>query len=87
MEESKNQRIPQGFRKRYLLKFSAANGFTVVLEFIDMEHLESFQTRIVGAGLKCERLEKFDVKFDQADLMMDMRSPDCRSQFDLEDWI
>ncbi len=87
MEESSNQPIPQDFRERFILKFSAANGFTVVLEFIDMKHLESFQTRIVGAGLKCEQLKKFNVKFDQADLMMDMRSPVCVSQFDLEDWL
>jgi len=87
MEESSNQPIPQDFRQRFLLKFIAANGFTVVLEFLDMEHLEGFQKRIEGAGLKCERLEKFNVKFDQADLMMDMRSPVCVSQFDLEDWL
>lgn len=87
MEESSNQPIPQDFRQRFLLKFTAANGFTVVLEFSDMGHLEGFRKRIEGAGLKCELLEKFNVKFDQADLMMDMRSPVCVSQFDLEDWL
>jgi hypothetical protein len=87
MEESSNQPIPQEFRKRFLLKFSAANGFTVVLEFLGMKDLESFETRIKGAGLECERLEKFNVKFDQADLLMDMRSAVCIAQFDLEDWI
>ena len=87
MEESSNQPIPQDFRKRFLLKFSAANGFTVVLEFLGMKDLENFEKQIVGAGLKCERLEKFNVKFDKADLLMDMRSPVCIAQFDLEDWI
>ena len=87
MEESKSQRIPQGFRKRYILKFAAATGFMVVLEFIDMKHLEGYRSRIVEAGLKCEQLEKFDVKFDQADLLMDLRSPICAAQFDLEDWL
>ena len=50
MEESSNQPIPQDFRKRFLLKFIAANGFTVVLEFLNMKDLEGFQTRIVGAA-------------------------------------
>ena len=34
-----------------------------------------------------KQLKKFNVKFDHADLMMDMRSPVCVAQFDLEDWI
>ncbi|MGV7221035.1 MAG: hypothetical protein ACQ9MH_05905 [Nitrospinales bacterium] len=87
MEESSNQPVPQDFRERFLLKFSAANGFIVVLEFLGMKDLESFEARIKGAGLKCERLEKFNVKFDKADLLMDMRSAVCIAQFDLEDWI
>ena len=87
MEESSNQPVPQDFRERFLLKFSAANGFIVVLEFLGMKDLESFEARITGAGLKCERLKKFNVKFDHADLLMDMRSAVCIAQFDLEDWI
>ena len=43
--------------------------------------------KIEDAGLTWTRLPKFNPKFDQADLYMDMRSAVCRAQFDLEDWI
>ncbi len=73
--------------ERYLLKFKAATGFTVVLEFGGMKALEENQNKIESAGLECERIADFHVNFDEADLFMDMRSPVCAAQFDLEDWI
>jgi len=85
MEESLSENI--GDDGRYILQFKAATGFTVVLEFGRLETLEENKTKIESAGLKCERLKEFNVKFDQADLFMDMRSPVCATQFDLDDWI
>jgi hypothetical protein len=70
-----------------VLKFTTANGFVVVLEFSGREELDKNKSRIEAAGLKCECLPIFRPQFDHADLFMDMRSPECAAQFDLEDWL
>jgi hypothetical protein len=49
--------------------------------------LEADRARVDEAGLEYEILEKFNVKFDKADLFMDLRSPVCIAQFDLDDWL
>jgi hypothetical protein len=76
-----------GEDERYILEFKAATGFTVVLEYSRLETMEENQKKIESAGLEYKRLAKFNVNFDQADLFMDMRSPECIAQFDLDDWI
>jgi len=76
-----------GEDERYILQFKAATGFTVVLEYSNLKTMEENRNKIESAGLECERLKKFSVNFDQADLFMDMRSPECIAQFDLDDWI
>ena len=73
--------------KRYLLQFLAATGFKVVLEFGGEKILSENIERVKEAGLVWERLSDFNLNFDQADLFMDMRSPECIAQFDLEDWL
>ena len=73
--------------KRYLLQFKAATGFKVVLEFGGEEELNQNIERVKEADLTWERLSDFNLNFDQADLFMDMRSPECIAQFDLEDWL
>ncbi len=77
----------EGDDERFILQFKAATGFMVVLEFSRLTTMEENQNKIESAGLKCERIPKFSVNFDQADLFMDMRSPECIAQFDLDDWI
>ncbi len=72
---------------RKLIRFSAATGFSVVLEFPTTEKMNEYQEKIKTAGLQCETIPDFNLNFDQADLFMDLRSPECRAQFDLEDWI
>ena len=86
MEESKSDGLREN-QERYIIQFIAATGFSVVLEFGGMEELNSYKKRIEDAGLQCTPLSKFNVKFDQADLFMDLRSPVCVAQFDLDDWI
>ncbi len=73
--------------ERYIVSFKAATGFSVVLEYGGLEELEAVQKKIKDAGLTCERLQDYNFQFDQADLFMDMRSPECIAQFDLDDWI
>ena len=73
--------------ERYILSFKAANGFHVVLEYRGMAELETDQKKIEDAGLTCERIPEFNPRFDQADLFMDLRSPECAAQFDLDDWV
>ena len=73
--------------KRYLLQFKAATGYKVVLEFGGEEELDQNIERVKEAELPWERLPNFNLNFDQADLFMDMRSPECTEQFDLEDWL
>ena len=72
---------------RKLIKFSAATGFSVVLEFGTIEKMKEYEEKIKNAGLQCKTIPGFNLNFDQADLFMDMRSPECIAQFDLEDWI
>ncbi len=86
MEESGPENT-SNVNERFIIKFKAATGFIVVLEFSGLERLEESKEKIETAGLKCERLAEFSLNFDQADLFMDMRSPECIAQFDLEDWI
>jgi len=73
--------------ERYILSFKAATGFHVVLEYGGLEELEEVQKKVEDAGLTCERLKEYNPRFDQADLFMDMRSPECIAQFDLDDWL
>ena len=73
--------------KRFILSFKAATGFHVVLEYGGLEELDEIQKKIEDAGITCERWEEYNPRFDQADLYMDMRSPECIAQFDLDDWI
>lgn len=73
--------------ERYIVSFKAATGFHVVLEYPGLEELEAVQKKIEDAGLTWERWKGYSTQFDQADLYMDMRSPECIAQFDLEDWI
>ena len=73
--------------KRFLLQFKAATGFKVVLEFGGEDSLNKNIERIKEAGLTWEQLQDFNLNFDHADLFMDMRSPACIEQFDLEDWL
>jgi len=73
--------------KRFIIKFIAANGFTVVLEVGSVERLGKIQKKIEDAGLKFDLIPSFDINFDESDLYMDLRSPVCNTQFDLEDWL
>ena len=72
---------------RKLIRFNASTGFSVVLEFGNTEEMKEYEEKIKAAGLECNHLEDFNFYFDQADLFMDMRSLECREQFDLDDWI
>ncbi|MCA9482139.1 MAG: hypothetical protein KC553_00210 [Nitrospina sp.] len=72
---------------RYILQFKAATGFSVVLEYGSEEKLQADEKRIREAGLEVERIHDYHFNFSNADLFMDMRSPECVEQFDLDDWI
>jgi hypothetical protein len=73
--------------ERKLIRFKASTGFSVVLEFVNNEEMLAYEVQIKNAGFECETIKDFNLNFDQADLFMDMRSPECREQFDLNDWI
>ena len=73
--------------ERKIIKFNASTGFTVVLEFGNDEEMNKYQNKIKGAGLQYEIIPSFNINFDQADLFMDMRSMECKAQFDIDDWI
>lgn len=72
---------------RYILEFKAATGFTVVLEYGSQEKLQQVEAKIRDAGLTSKRLDTYHFNFNQSDLFMDMRSPECIEQFDLDDWL
>ena len=73
--------------ERKIIKFGASTGFTVVLEFGNDAEMGEYRNKIQNAGLNCETISSFNMNFDEADLFMDMRSLECREQFDIEDWI
>ncbi|MGP0565785.1 MULTISPECIES: hypothetical protein [unclassified Nitrospina] len=87
MSENQESPAPESANQRHILRFKAATGFTVVLEFGSLEEMKKNQEKIEEAGLTCDHLKQFTTQFDQADLYMDMRSPECQVQFDLDDWI
>ena len=73
--------------ERKIIKFGASTGFTVVLEFGNDTEMLEYRNKIENAGLNCETITNFNMNFDEADLFMDMRSLECREQFDIDDWI
>tara|TARA_Y100001960_G_scaffold96690_1_gene104119 strand:- start:318 stop:548 length:231 start_codon:yes stop_codon:yes gene_type:complete len=73
--------------ERKIIKFGASTGFTVVLEFGNDTEMLEYRNKIENAGLNCETIISFNMNFDEADLFMDMRSLECREQFDIDDWI
>ena len=73
--------------ERKIIKFGASTGFTVVLEFGNDTEMLEYRNKIKKAGLSCETITSFNMNFDEADLFMDMRSFECREQFDIDDWI
>lgn len=87
MEETQGTPPPGDSGERFIIRFRAATGFSVVLEYGNAEAMDKDRRKIEEAGLTCERIGKFTTQFDQADLYMDMRSPECQVQFDLDDWI
>ena len=87
MEDSAKNTANENPEERFIIQFGAATGFTVILEFGGLAILEEYKNRIVDAGLNYKRIPKFNALFDQADLYMDLRSPECQVQFELDDWI
>tara|TARA_Y100001936_G_C15855835_1_gene549751 strand:- start:517 stop:747 length:231 start_codon:yes stop_codon:yes gene_type:complete len=73
--------------ERKIIKFGASTGFTVVLEFGNDTEMLEYLNKIEKAGLNCETITSFNMYTDEADLFMDMRSLECREQFDIDDWI
>ena len=73
--------------ERKIIRFGASTGFTVVLEFGNNTEMLEYRNKIEIAGLNCETITSFNLNFDEADLFMDMRSLECREQFDIDDWI
>lgn len=71
----------------HLLKFTAVNGFIIVLHFAELEALKKTRKEIEDAGRQCEQIPAFNPRFDQADMFIDMRKPAFTTNFDLEDWL
>ena len=53
---------------RRLIRFSATTGFSVVLEFGNIEEMKTYEEKIKNAGLQCKTIPDFNLNFDQADL-------------------
>tara|TARA_B100000686_G_C16426068_1_gene779665 strand:+ start:544 stop:807 length:264 start_codon:yes stop_codon:yes gene_type:complete len=87
MEEVSKDRLPGGGGDSYILRFMANERFTIVLEFPCLKDLEEHEKRIEDAGLECERLETFNVKFDHADMCLDLRNAHTAVDFDIEDFL
>ena len=87
MEETKKNRFADEINESFILQFKPNTGFTIVFEFPCLNDLEEHQKRIEAAGYKGSRLQKFNVKFDQADIALDLRNPHTACDFDLEDYL
>ncbi len=73
--------------QRYILGFRAVNRLYVVIEFGEQGEWDESYKKIEAAGLSVKTLESFEPKFDEVDLYIDMRSWQCRAQFNLDDLI
>ena len=74
--------------ERKLIKFGASNRFYRCFRIWEMmRKMMEYRDKIENAGLQCETIADFNLNFDEADLFIDMQSPECRAQFDIEDWI
>lgn len=87
MEEAPKDNLPEGLGESFILEFKATTNFTIVLEFPSLKDLEEHEARIEEAGLECRRLKTFNVKFDHADMCLDLRQPKTVAEFDLEDFL
>ncbi len=74
-------------KERFLLEFKANERFRVVLECKTKEQFEEYTAKVEAEDLKWERLYNWNAQFDEADLYVDFRHPECEAQFDLEDFI
>ena len=87
MEEAKSNHFSDQTSKPFILQFKPSTGFTIVFQFPCLRDLEEHQQRIEEAGFECSRLEKFNVKFDHADIALDLRNPHTACDFDLDDYL
>ena len=87
MEEVSKDRLPGGSGESYILRFKANERFTIVLEIPCLKDLEDHKVRIEEAGLECDRLEKFNVKFDHPDMCLDLRNAHTAADFDIDDFL
>lgn len=85
--ENKNLSPEPRTDQPHLLRFKAANGFQIVLQFKKSEDLIDREKEIESAGLECQRLTGFNPVLDDADMFIDMRNPGFAASFDLEDWL
>ena len=86
MEEVKNNPFAEP-NEAFILQFKPNTGFTIVFQFPCLKDFEEHQKRIEEAGYKCTRLKKFNVKFDHADIALDLRNPHTACDFDLDDYL
>ena len=87
MDESDDNANPELHKPRYILEFNATRAFKIVLEFPNPEELREYEERIADAGRESKRLYKWSTQFETADLFMDLQSPICRAQFDLDEYL
>ena len=87
MEEAKRDPLADATNDSFILQFKPNTGFTIVFEFPCLKDLEEHRKRIEEAGYDCQRLGKFNVKFDHADIALDLRNPHTACDFDLDDYL
>ena len=87
MEEVKKGDFSDGNNESFILQFKPSTGFTIIFQFPCLKDLEEHQQRIEEAGFEVTRLKRFNVKFDHADIALDLRNPHTACDFDLEDYL
>ena len=87
MEEAKRDHFMDETSETFILQFKPSTGFTIVFQFPCLKDLLKHQQLIEKAGFECTRLKKFNVKFDHADIALDLRNPHTACDFDLDDYL
>ena len=71
----------------FIIQYNMNSHFKVVLEFPCLKDLLEHWDVIQAAGHTCKRLKAFNVKFNKADICLDLRNGHTACDFEIEDYI
>tara|TARA_B100001123_G_C14569413_1_gene733625 strand:+ start:145 stop:405 length:261 start_codon:yes stop_codon:yes gene_type:complete len=71
----------------FIIQYNISTKFLIVLEFPCLKDLLEHWQIIEDAGYSCKRLKTFNVKFNKADICLDLRNAHTACDFEIEDYL